>query len=390
MKDIRYRKGQLGYVEGRQAGDRRMARVRYWEDVSGQHARRRVSTEWRDVTDLSESEIQLWRMKTIAGAGVHDPRKPIPSETTFKTHAEQWLKDNLPRYKKSVRETMESHLTRYLIPAFGDLGPEGINGALVNKWLGTVRLQDGAIPSRLTLKHIVSTLQVVLSKPFPKREIRYPADARPAKRIYCPTDEEVTKLIAASRGVYRLLFAMAATTGMRSGELYGLHIEDIDFDHNCIIVRQAFCRGELQSTKTDRSRRVVAIPPHLAKTIRSWAGERTFGFLLTSSDGTPLHHSNVLHRELHPTLKRLGLPRFGMHSFRHYSVSYCVRNGMSFDDVRLRHGHGSEDIMRMYLHLAPGHDNRLLKLIPNIAVPDGPIVGPKKVAANVVEFRRAV
>jgi len=84
--------------------------------------------------------------------------------------------------------------------------------------------------------------------------------------------------------------------------------------------------------------------------------------------------------------RSLGLPRFGMHSFRHYSVSYCVRHGMSFDDVRMRHGHGSEEIMRMYLHLAPGHDARTLRMIPNIAAELGPKVGPSKV----VQLRQAV
>ena len=63
-------------------------------------------------------------------------------------------------------------------------------------------------------------------------------------------------------------------------------------------------------------------------------------------------------------------------------VSYCARNGMSFDDVRLRHGQGSEQIMRMYLHLAPEHDSRFMKMIPNIAIPERPVVGPRKVAAS--------
>jgi len=44
------------------------------------------------------------------------------------------------------------------------------------------------------------------------------------------------------------------------------------------------------------------------------------------------------------------------------------------------------EIMRMYLHLARGHDARTLRMIPNIAVELGPSVGPSKV----VELRQAV
>ena len=183
---------------------------------------------------------------------------------------------------------------------------------------------------------------------------------------------------------------MAPSTGMRCGELYGLHIEDIDFERGCITVRQSLSRGQLQSPKTDRSVRIITVSPDLIEMIRQYAGDRTSGILLLSSDGTPLHHSNVLHRKLHPILKKLGLPRFGMHSLRHYSVSFCVRAGMPFDDVRMRHGHGSEEIMRMYLHLTPGHDARTLKMIPNVVANVGPNDGPK---VNVVQFaglRKAV
>jgi len=82
-------------------GNRKMARIRYWDDVPGQHARKRRDTEWRDVTEWSDQQIQLWRMQVIAEAGVHDPKKSIPSEVNFRTHATQWLEENLPRYKKS-------------------------------------------------------------------------------------------------------------------------------------------------------------------------------------------------------------------------------------------------------------------------------------------------
>jgi hypothetical protein len=48
--------------------------------------------------------------------------------------------------------------------------------------------------------------------------------------------------------------------------------------------------------------------------------------------------------------KSHGGTTFGFHSLRHYSVSFCIRSGMMFDDVRLRHGHGSEKIMRRHTY----------------------------------------
>ncbi len=390
-KNVSYRSGQSGTINVRSTKDgRKMARIRYWQDVPGQHARRRASSEWRDITDWTEAALKLWQTQVIARAGVHDPLKPIPSEEVFSVIANRWIDELLPRYKPSCRETMAMHVSRYLVPAFGTQAPEEITGPVVNKWLGSVRLQDGRAPSKSTLKHIVSTLQVILGRTFAKREIRYPANATPAKRVYCPTDTDVLSIIREATGVYRLLFALAASTGMRAGELYGLHLEDIDFTRGCIFVRQSLSLGQLQAPKTERSVRYITITPELTEAIREYAGTRTSGIVLLNSEGNPLHHANVLHRYLHPVLRALSLPQFGMHAFRHYSVSFCVRAGMSFDDVRMRHGHGSEEIMRRYLHLAPGHDRRILGQIPNLVPNVGPNDGPKATRVNLEPVAIAV
>ena len=129
------------------------------------------------------NQLQLWRMQVIAEAGVQDPRKPIPSEVNFGSHAIMWLEQNLPRYKKSFRRTVAMFSHRYLIPAFGAMPIEEITGPVVNKWVGSVRLQDGSAPSRKTLWHLIKTLQVISGKRFTAREIRLPADARPKRHF---------------------------------------------------------------------------------------------------------------------------------------------------------------------------------------------------------------
>ena len=176
---------------------------------------------------------------------------------------------------------------------------EEITSPVVNKWVGSVRLQDGATPSRATLRHFIKTLQTIIGKQF-GREIRYPADARPKRKIYCPTDEDIEKIVSNAKGVYRLLLVMAPCTGMRAGELYGLHIEDIDFERGCILVRQSWSKGELVSPKTDRSHRIITIGRDLVELIRRYKGEREAGILLLTEASTPLHHDNVLHRQFAP------------------------------------------------------------------------------------------
>ena len=53
------------------------------------------------------------------------------------------------------------------------------------------------------------------------------------------TGAEVAEIIAPASGQYRVLFTLAAETGMRLGELYGLRVEDIDLGRNIIHVRRS-------------------------------------------------------------------------------------------------------------------------------------------------------
>jgi len=63
---------------------------------------------------------------------------------------------------------------------------------------------------------------------------------------------------------------------------------------------------------------------------------------------------------------------------------------MAFDDARMRHGHGSEEIMRMYLHLAPATTRGLSRMIPHVVANVGPNDGTKGNVDQFAELRKAV
>src|SRR5947209_1667922 len=46
-------------------------------------------------------------------------KEPIPN-VTFREHAAKWIRDILPMYKFSVRESYKMTLEKHLIPRFGD------------------------------------------------------------------------------------------------------------------------------------------------------------------------------------------------------------------------------------------------------------------------------
>lgn len=100
-------------------------------------------------------------------------------------------------------------------------------------------------------------------------------------------------IIDAAPEPFKTLFAVAAETGMRSGELYGLRVEDVDFKRLLIFVRRSVWDGKEQSTKSENADRVIDIQQQLADTILRHLRGRTDSWVFQSRAGTPLCHSHV-------------------------------------------------------------------------------------------------
>ena len=66
--------------------------------------------------------------------------------------------------------------------------------------------------------------------------------------------EEVGRLLQAVQPRYRTLVATAILSGLRQGDLLGLHWRDIDFDHKLIRVRSALDRQATGRTAEDAER----------------------------------------------------------------------------------------------------------------------------------------
>jgi hypothetical protein len=53
---------------------------------------------------------------------------------------------------------------------------------------------------------------------------------------------------------------------------------------------------------------------------------KTEGLLFPAKNGKPLRNNNVLRRQLHPLLAKIGIAKGGMHGFRHGRVWFLVEN----------------------------------------------------------------
>lgn len=197
-----------------------------------------------------------------------------------------------------------------------------------------------------------------------ERDERPKSDER-EKRIL--TGDELDRLIAAMEPQYRLLFAFAAATGARLGEVLGIRWHGIDFDAETVhISHQLDRRGEYVALKTRRSRRTIELPSSLLMQLRAhklaspYSGDHDYVF--ASRAGSGHDHRNIGGRVLARAVERAHLgdetregeivrraPTF--HSLRHSHGSALIASGWDLEEVSARLGHRDVTVTaRTYVH----------------------------------------
>lgn len=146
---------------------------------------------------------------------------------------------------------------------------------------------------------------------------------------------------AAKTQMNRALFALAAGTGARAGELFALRVEtDVNLNEQTITIRRSVFEGEENTSKSDTGdqdrTRTVPIDASIITELEKHLKGRTSGYLFQTRNGTPLRLSNVLEDKLQPILKELKLiqPGVGMHAFRRGRISQLVYSGVSRQVIR--------------------------------------------------------
>ena len=169
---------------------------------------------------------------------------------------------------------------------------------------------------------------------FPTRQVRATV------RFF--TAEEARKIISAAEQPWRTMYTIAAMTGLRSGELLGLSIDDLDFERKEIHVRRSVWRGKIQTPKSARSEAVLPMPEPLAATLKVYlSGWRPnpLRLLFTDRRGNPFIGENVIRDRLARLLGELGFKRAGFHAFRHAHASLLLEAGASpaVTQAQMRH-----------------------------------------------------
>ena len=148
-----------------------------------------------------------------------------------------------------------------------------------------------------------------------------------SKRLREPdvlTPEEVSAIFADLPIFCRAAVLIAATTGLRRGELFGLKWQDVDFEKRNVHIVRSVVDQVAGEPKTAGSKRPLPIPEQVLAALEQWkakAAYRKDSDWIFASDyhlgQKGLWPDAVLKRHILPAAKRAGIAkRIGWHTFR--------------------------------------------------------------------------
>jgi len=374
-KSMSFRSGQSGTVVRKG----QMWHGRYYVDVLGEEKRRYASVPIGSVTAMKKTEAKRTLRAMLEEMGLNEDQHLERAEKggrTFAAEAAWWRENKLSIYKPSCQETMGSHLDKYLLPRFGDLPLAAIDERQAQEFVaGLTRMEykwPNGVSKRLspkTVENIVGVLKMILGgKVWREWNLTLPEIPEEEQRCFSP--EEMRQIVNAATGQWKVMFATMASTGMRCGEVFGLHVEDLDLVNGRIYVRRSVWNGQEVSVKTKKGYRVVTVEPTLVQMLAAHLGDRKGGRVFETRKGTPFCKSNV-RRKLGQILRGLKLAPAGLHAFRHGRVSVLQENGVPGDLVKEWVGHSNLRTTSRYTHFRDEFRQRVARDVALFASPGG-------------------
>ncbi|MBA2287553.1 MAG: site-specific integrase [Ktedonobacteraceae bacterium] len=311
-------------------------------------------------------------------------------QQTLKVYLDNWLEQV---HKHSVRESTYGNyrtvLDVHLIPALGHIPLQKLKPQQVQA-MYAAKLEEGLSSGRVRSIHMV--LYMALSQ-----AVRWNLVARnvcelvklpaykPVRKVQALTLDQAKHLMqVAKEHKLDALITLAVITGLRRGELLGLHWSDIDLNKRTLTVSRSVGRyfdgrkGVVVSEpKTENSKRQIMLPAialdalkrqqELQKTMQEHAGASWTekGIVFSDPHGDYIH-PNTLVDGFKRLLRSADLPVIRFHDLRHSAATILISLGVNAKVIQQLLGHSDISItLGIYGHVLPSMLDQAVDVIDN-------------------------
>jgi integrase len=158
------------------------------------------------------------------------------------------------------------------------------------------------------------------------------------------TTKEVQPYLAALNQRERVAASLAIFAGMRPGEILGLQRQHVSEDCTSVVVAQRLYRGDIDTPKTNSSKRKVAIPPKTGALLKEWmelVKEEPEAWVFESENPKkPVWRDNLWYRHMKPRLELIGLAWANFQALRRTHASLGHKAGIDPKVSADQRGHG--------------------------------------------------
>ena len=304
---------------------------------------------------------------------------PIKGET-FRSAVDAWRRAVAPQLSPATVRQRESYLRTHILPTFGDANPRSLDVPMMQQF--ATELQKSVAPK--TIVNILGTVFAVLR--YAKKCRIQTADVsfrdlilrtgEPSERPYF-TSAETSRIIAAAKEPYKTLFALAATTGLRAGELLALTASDLDFSRKTIRVTKSADDNTriIRKPKTQKSVALLPMPSNLGVMLRDYLQhhwkDNEKQFLFPNRKGShPRWRDNVVKYGLKPVLRKLKIPErnAGLHAFRHgLATELAETEPITVLQTQMRHA-DVRTTLRVYAHVIPDSQRESMERVASRSI----------------------
>ena len=335
-------------------GVERMAWVVRYTDNAGKN--RLKSFDKKRDADLHRTKVE---------AEVQEVRHVPEAETvTVAVAAEAWLASCVERRSRGTLSenglrSYRCNVRKHIVPSLGSEKLTRLSPKMLQAWADNLKKPDGTRRGRSSYSKVFSILKLILTHAqrhgLVGRNIMLetPPHLEPGAHqpIVVPEREQVRAVLGASEGVMVVILHLAVLTGLRQGEIFGLHWRNVDLQKGVAFVRQAATRfGELKAPKTRAGIREVPLGPALVTRLKAWKLETGAGvddLVVRGQSGGMMKSDNFHQHYWRPFMRQIGLalpdarPTFHFHALRHAAAALFIEQGLPPKRIQQIMGHSS-------------------------------------------------
>lgn len=199
-------------------------------------------------------------------------------------------------------------------------------------------------------------------------DIELPKATQPDEH-FLTRDEYARLQGVADDDLLRMILELGVGTGMRWGEIVGLHRARVDTEQRRIIVQEVYELGSdhIKPYPKGKHRRGIPITDELAARLDEWMATHPAmrcraqhrdktrcdgALLLPSKAGTPIGYSNFRRDRWNPAVQAAELDGLTPHDLRHTYASWLLQRGVTIEQVSELLGHSTITMTQRYAHLA--------------------------------------